>query len=299
MRDTWRNVNEKHDAYVVSLPDDEASSEADQWINDMQKRFYEVQERVNAAQAKIKSKLLLEGAKHNRDIAYANFRQLCLKFEGIIAMNIRSESIERERSIIQTQFTEVKMKHNKLLAIDGETIEHQEWLSKLIKELSVVNKLVDDHIQATRINSDSTIRKSLQLEKFPLPKFEGDIRSYPTFRRDFVEMILPIIDKKQSSFVLRKCLSKDIEKCIASCEEDVDVILRRLDDKYGDPSRLTDTVINDIKKFRCIEIGDAKRLIQFIDIIESGYNDLKVLSLEGEVCNSNIVSIIESKLPRA
>ena len=61
-------------------------------------------ERVNAAQAKIKSKLLLEGAKRNRDIAYANFRQLCLKFEGIIAMNIRTESIERERSIIQTQF---------------------------------------------------------------------------------------------------------------------------------------------------------------------------------------------------
>ena len=73
--------------------------------------------------------------------------------------------------------------------------------------------------------------------------------------------------------------------------------MQRLDD--GDPSKLTDTIINDIKKFRCIEVCDAKRLTEFIDVIECGYNDLKVLSLEGEVCNSNIVSIIESKLPRA
>ena len=39
-------------------------------------------------------------------------------------------------------------------------------------------------------------------------------------------------------------------------------------------------------------------MIEFIGLIESGYNDLKSLSLESEMCNSNMVSIIESKLPK-
>ena len=135
VRDAWRNVNEKHDAYVVALPDDQPSREDDEWINGIQNKLYEVQGKVNATLAKIKNKLVLESATHNRGIAYTNFCQLCLKLEKTLAMNIQIESIERERNIIQAQFTEVKMKHNELLVIvDVETTEHQEWLSKLTKD---------------------------------------------------------------------------------------------------------------------------------------------------------------------
>ena len=90
-----------------------------------------------------------------------------------------------------------------------------------------------------------------------------------------------------------------MERCISSCEDNVNVMIERLDDKYGDPSKLTDNIINEIKTFKYVEGGDSNRLIDFISVIENGYNDLKVLNLESEVCNSNIVSIIESKLPKA
>ena len=46
VRDAWRNVNEKHDAYVVALPDDQPSREDDEWINGIQNRLYEVQRKV-------------------------------------------------------------------------------------------------------------------------------------------------------------------------------------------------------------------------------------------------------------
>ena len=138
--------------------------------------------------------------------------------------------------------------------------------------------------------------KNIQLEKIPLPRFDGDIRSYPRFRRDFVELVMPTLNDKQASFMLRQCLDKSIVQYFNSCEENVYVLLERLDEKFGDPSKVTDVIINDIRNFK--NNGISERLIDFINLIEAGYNDLKALSMEREMCNSNIVSIIESKMPK-
>ena len=72
--------------------------------------------------------------------------------------------------------------------------------------------------------------------------------------------------------------------------------MERLDEKFGDPGKVTDVIINDIKSFKIT--GTNEKLIDFINLVESGYNDLKALSMESEICNSNIVSIIESKMPK-
>ena len=85
-------------------------------------------------------------------------------------------------------------------------------------------------------------------------------------------------------------------RSVASCE-DVDVILKRLDDKYADSGKVVNAIISKIRKFRYIDPRDSKRLIEFINIIECGYNDLKSLKLDKEICNANVVSLIENKLP--
>ena len=174
----------------------------------------------------------------------------------------------------------------------------------MFDEYSSINKDIDktifqDKKPAQPAPSSSTVSpKNLLLEKSPLPCFDGDIRLYSRFRNDFVEMVMPTVrSKKQAAFVLRQCLSKSIIKSVASCEDDVDVILQRLDDKYADPGKITDAVINDIRKFRSIESHNNRRLIEFINLIEWGYNDLKALKLEKEICNANVVSLVESKLP--
>ena len=143
----------------------------------------------------------------------------------------------------------------------------------------------------------TTNRNNLLLEKIPLPKFEGDIRLYSRFRTDFMEMVIPNVEKKQASFVLRQCLSQPIVKSISSCGDDVKEIIKRLDDKFADPGKITDSIINDVKKFRVIDSKDNKRLIEFINLIEWGYNDLKALKLDKKICNTSVVSIIEGKLP--
>jgi len=71
-----------------------------------------------------------------------------------------------------------------------------------------------------------------------------------------------------------------------------------LDDKYGDPSKITDSIISGITKFRKIENDDNKRIIEFINLIERAFHDLKGVKMEQEINNTNFVSIIESKLPK-
>ena len=119
---------------------------------------------------------------------------------------------------------------------------------KIHEEYSNVN--IDTFIHSKFSRKDAspspTIKKYLQLEtKIPLPKFYGDVRTSSRFRNDFVNMVMPSIDKQ--------CLSKDIEKSIASCEDDIEKILQGLDDKYADPGNVIDSIINEIRRFKGIK----------------------------------------------
>ena len=71
----------------------------------------------------------------------------------------------------------------------------------------------------------------------------------------------------------------------------------RLDRKYGDPTKITDVVINAIQNFRPIREGENRKLLEFITVVEDGYRGLKRLGLEAEITTTSSVSVIERKLP--
>ena len=41
--------------------------------------------------------------------------------------------------------------------------------------------------------------------------------------------------------------------------------------QYGDPAKITDVIINSIQRVKAIKQGEDKRLVEFVEIIESGY----------------------------
>ena len=61
---------------------------------------------------------------------------------------------------------------------------------------------------------------------------------------------------------------------------------------------MIDSFIGEIQRYRKIDYDDYKRLIEFVNIIERASHDLKSVKMEQEINNSNIVSIIEHKLPK-
>ena len=71
---------------------------------------------------------------------------------------------------------------------------------------------------------------------------------------------------------------------------------KRLDDKYGDPAKVADVIIDSIRRTKIIREGEDKRLVEFVNMLEDGYRDLRRLGLKAEITTTSSVSIIERKL---
>ena len=126
-------------------------------------------------------------------------------------------SLERERSLINLYFEEVKHYNSDfLLLLDSDDEGTQKWLSELIGKYSKLNAAIDDHVTRL-VESTRSNRPKIQLEKILLPKFDSDRRCYSRFKSDFVELIMPILNDKKASFVLCQCFSKDINQYFYSC----------------------------------------------------------------------------------
>ena len=287
---------EKHENYTSAAGDEVSENDSESWINEIQTKYNNIRRDYNKGKYRHDTKVRQENARRLRDVSHEEFMDLCNNVDKLIEAGCSAVSMERERLLVKQQFQEVKRYNSELMFVSDE--HTKEWLTRLIGRYSKVNDVIDEYINT--LNSSKKVHlPRIQLEKIPLPKFNGDVRSYPRFKKDFTELIMPTLDNndKEASFVLRQCLHKDIIRYFDSCGDDVKLLLRRLDEKYGDPSKVTDVIINDIKKFKFIESYEHKRLIEFVYLVESGYNDLKVLSLEREISNSNMISIIENKLP--
>ena len=88
--------------------------------------------------------------------------------------------------------------------------------------------------------------------------------------------------------------AKAIVKNITAYEE----IWGRLDDEYGNFGELVAVVLKDKSNLKIIEEEDDKGLINVVDKIEQGYQDLKCIGKEAQLANVITIKTIESKLPR-
>ena len=70
-----------------------------------------------------------------------------------------------------------------------------------------------------------------------------------------------------------------------------------MDEKYGYPAKVADVIIDSVRRVKTIKEGENRRLIEFVNIVDDGYRDLKRLGLEREITTTSSVSKIEKKLP--
>ena len=57
-------------------------------------------------------------------------------------------------------------------------------------------------------------------------------------------------------------------------------MLKRVDERYGNPSNFTDIIMNDIKRFQHIADGDYKKFTEFVNFIEKSYRDFGHIKME-------------------
>ena len=95
------------------------------------------------------------------------------------------------------------------------------------------------------------------MDKMPLPKFYGEVRYHPRFKRDFYELVVPNLSNRESAFALRQCLGKEVDNILGSGDCDVEQMFKRLDEKDGDPGKMTDSII-------CEKDGDPSKMTDSI-----------------------------------
>ena len=130
-----------------------------------------------------------------------------------------------------------------------------------------------------------------------MPLFTGEIRDYPRLKMDFEKQVMPTINIESAPYILRSCLSKGPADVVKSIDDDYKAMWKRLDEKYGYPTKVVDVIMNAIQNTRNIRDGEKNRLIELINVVEDGYRDLKRLGLEKEITTTSSVSVIEKKLP--
>ena len=210
------------------------------------------------------------------------------------------EALRKTERDLDIALADCKALHNTMLELlDHENVEKEiEWIRNMHASHQEISSRIEAFISAKR-NDNKTKDKGnpLQLEKIKMPSFHGNVRNYPQFKTDFEKQIMPSINAENAPYVLRSCLGKEPADTVKSVDDDITAMWKRLDEKYGDPAKVADVVMCAIQNMKPIREGENKKFVEFINVIDDGYRDLRRLGLEKEITTTSSVSIIERKLP--
>ena len=138
----------------------------------------------------------------------------------------------------------------------------------------------------------------LKHEKPKLPQFLGDVRKYFIFKADFQHAIESHCSERDTITILRSCLGPEPSKLVEGISTDLKVMWQYLDQNYGDPRIISDTVTADIEKFKPIQDGEDHKFCDLVNLVRRSYNILKEIKRPQDINNSHVISLIERKMTK-
>ncbi|KXJ18136.1 hypothetical protein AC249_AIPGENE14526 [Exaiptasia diaphana] len=63
---------------------------------------------------------------------------------------------------------------------------------------------------------------------------------------------MPTINAENAPYILRSCPNRETANAVKSIDDDLDAIWKRLDEKYGDPAKVVDVIMNAIQNTRIV-----------------------------------------------
>ena len=137
---------------------------------------------------------------------------------------------------------------------------------------------------------------SVKVKSLPPPNFSGEMRIFGTFLKDYDRLMY--VKYGNDPFAFISCLSGEARECVKGVEDSYDAMMDRLKEKYGNPCKVTESIIREVKLLRPIPEGDSKKLVQSVNIIERAWLDMCRMDLESEMSSVAIVTLVERILPR-
>ena len=138
---------------------------------------------------------------------------------------------------------------------------------------------------------------NLKLEKLRFQEFDGSLGKYPMFKQDFIKLIKPNYRETEEAFA-RHSYSPSVREEVEHLDDDCESIWQRLDEKYGNESKLIDLLMHDMKRLRINRDDYNVDALKLINTVEKAHCDLKAMDREGEISNAAVVAMLEEKLPK-
>ena len=325
LHEAWNIVEGKHDIYMIHLPEDEIEQD-EAWINELQELYEQaatthtqyvndqtLNEQKRVEEFHKQESMRLEQEKLRRLLERFSTKKKSMKtiFDTLVEhahdiMETQNKDVNAPEALRKTErdldiaLADCKALHNTMLELlDHENVEKEiEWIRNMHASHQEISSRIEAFISAKR-NDNKTKDKGnpLQLEKIKMPSFHGNVRNYPQFKTDFEKQVMPSINAENAPYVLRSCLGKEPADTVKSVDDDITAMWKRPDEKYGDPAKVADVVMCAIQNMKPIREGENKKFVEFINVIDDGYRDLRRLGLEKEITTTSSVSIIERKLP--
>ena len=119
------------------------------------------------------------------------------------------------------------------------------------------------------------------------------VRKYFIFREDFKHAVETRCNERDAIAILRSCLGPEPAKQIEGISSDLKAAWRYLDQNYGDPRVISDTITADMERFKPIQPGEDHR---FCDLVRRSFNILKEVKRPQDIDNTHLISLIERKM---
>lgn len=145
-----------------------------------------------------------------------------------------------------------------------------------------------------KYNSDKQGTR-VKVKSLDPPKFNGNIRDCPTFRKDYERLVTN--NYGEDPYALKSCLTGDALTVVKGVEDSFSEMFKRLDDKFGNSVKLTYSVLSEIKSLKPVVEGNPKKFVDMVNTVERCWLDLKKMGLSSEMNTTTMVTQVERLLP--
>ncbi len=129
-----------------------------------------------------------------------------------------------------------------------------------------------------------------------MPKFNGDVREYAIFKSDFKHIIGLKYSNRDAITFLRTALTGKPLEMIKSIGSDYTAAWDYLDSIYGDPRFVSDTITQDIVRFKPLKSEEDNRFCALVHLVRRSFNILKEVDRPHDMDNNHMLGIIEQRM---
>lgn len=314
MAQLLREFDDLHSQYVTKKKGRASDPEHQQEYSVVEEIALDAERMVDEFEDELKERELSEEKRGFVDKFNSEVERVIAGLEHL-AMDVELSDpavLTDELNFLEREFYAASSHHKNIFNIETDRDRVAEERDRLRVKEHEVRKLIlkikhDKGISSSSQSNPSSSSRSgspsrasvLRTKRMEFPTFDGNLRNYTTFRRDFRDSVETPgeFSTQQMAQILRNECLKNTPKLLVANVYDYEAIWKRLDESYHDPNEVVGMVTKELRSVGHIDERDYAAFIDFVDKIERAHLDLSALGETRVLDHPVTVEMILEKTP--